>query len=193
MCVLTKNAISILLIFFFQNKLIYCQKKNIIKVDTVRWKDGSSSIDTYLNDTLIRRVGYSIDSNLLTESGGYIFGYNASYKLYYKNGKLSCEGVIINNKRDGLWVFWNEKGQRIYIKDYFDNGEKINAIYYEYYETGVLKVIKKYKGKATIIEKDPKIPDLFSVFETSENELIKTGEWIYFSEYGEVIERKKYD
>jgi hypothetical protein len=79
------------------------------------------------------------------------------------------------------------------VKEYSQKGNKINATYYEYYKTGALKAIKKYKGNAVRTEKHPKIPDLFSVIESTEKDLIKTGEWVYFSEYGEVIERKKYD
>lgn len=189
--ILKKQILFIYSYLFIFKSILFAQSNQNVRIDTTFFEKEGFFVHTYFNDSSVHVMGFNKDSTKKIEyNSTNSYGY---YKSWHKNGNLACEGVSINSINWGIWNFWNAKGQKICIKDYFDNGEKVNAFYYDYYETGVLKTIKKYKGKAKIIEKDSEIPDLFSIRESSEKDLIKTGKWIYFSEYGEVIKIKKYN
>lgn len=43
-----------------------------------------------------------------------------NYKVIYKNGKLKVKGNYTNNKRSGLWYFYNDEGQLLFIREYKD-------------------------------------------------------------------------
>ncbi|MES2725466.1 MAG: hypothetical protein V4643_00095 [Bacteroidota bacterium] len=190
-----KNIIIIFLLILigcFEN-CVYSQVKSKIRIDTTYFKkEGGFSIDTYKNDTLIHRFSYYNDSTKAAE-WGFFEGSQGYHKAWHKNGNLAYEGIVIHHVNVGIFTEWNENGQRTCVKDYNEKDSTIFAIYYKYYETGVLKSIKKYKGKATRVEADPSIKDLFIVIECGEDDLTKTGEWVFFSEFGEVINRINYD
>jgi antitoxin component YwqK of YwqJK toxin-antitoxin module len=174
--------VSIGLILF--NSSLFSQPKHIIKVDTIHWKDGGYTFDTYLNDTLIHRRSYFKDSTQEQVIGNY-YGSAGYYKQFYSNGNVKFERFEYNNEDFGIWIYWNELGQRSFVEDINDEDTTVIATYYEYFETGVLKSVKRYKGKLykLVKDKDGNTQRLYS----KKEELTKTGTWIYFSEFGELI------
>lgn len=173
----------------FFSTFLFSQPNLNIRVDTVRWKDGGYTLDTYLRDTLINRRSFFKDSTQEQINGDFR-GPSGYRKIWNKNGNLNFEGIQYNNEYIDLFIIWNEKGQRVTVYEFNEEDTIVKATYYEYYETGVLKSIKKYKGKTFNLVKDS-----FGVKQKVYNykeDLTKTGIWIYFSEFGEIIERKKY-
>lgn len=40
------------------------------------------------------------------------------YASFYPNGQMKSEGQFENNYRTGIWSLWNEKGEKIIVRDY---------------------------------------------------------------------------
>lgn len=185
-----KKLILLVMLSVVVSTCLFSQPIRNIRVDTVRWKDGSYTLDKYLNDTLIHRSSYFKDNTQEQIIGNYN-GSGGYYKQFYSNGNVKFEGFEYEGNWFGLWIFWNELGQRELVQDKNYEDNTIVETHYDYYETGVIKSISKYKGKLYNV-----VPDstgcVQRVFNKKEN-LTKTGVWLYFSEFGEIIDRKKYD
>ena len=177
------------MLFSLLTSFLYAQRQFITKVDTVHWEDGGYTFDTYLNDTLILRRSFFKDSTQKQVIGDFL-GSSGYYKQFYKNGNMYYERYHYDNKDMGIWVYWNELGQRAFVRDINDEDTTLVATYYEYYETGVLKSVKKYKGKLYRLVKDADGFEQKVYFK--KEDLTKTGTWLFFSEFGELIERKRH-
>lgn len=46
---------------------------------------------------------------------------HGKYLSYYKTGLKKTEGKYVEGKRDGIWKWWNEKGEVSYQLDYSAN------------------------------------------------------------------------
>jgi antitoxin component YwqK of YwqJK toxin-antitoxin module len=46
---------------------------------------------------------------------------HGKYVQYYPDGHVAIEGNFVEGKRDGLWVQYNERGEKI-AERYFENG-----------------------------------------------------------------------
>lgn len=46
---------------------------------------------------------------------------HGKYLCYYKDGKKKTEGKYVDGKRDGIWKWWNEKGEVSYQLEYSAN------------------------------------------------------------------------
>jgi len=64
-------------------------------------------------------------------------------KEYYSNGKLKYKVEKLNNKLDGITLFWDSRGNLINKVEY-SNG-KIHGKWIEYFKSGNIKSVTNYK------------------------------------------------
>ena len=84
--------------------------------------------------------------------------------MHYPNGRLKVKGVMINGKRDGLWISWYESGQEWSECNYKD-GQKDGSIV-AWHENGM----KRYEG----------------FYKNNQ----KVGKWTYWGLKGEVLKEE---
>ena len=61
---------------------------------------------------------------------------NSKVTKYYESGKPKAEGVVVNNKKEGQWIYYHENG-RIALKKTFIKGIE-NGEWLYYNEEGAL-------------------------------------------------------
>lgn len=76
--------------------------------------------------------------------GNYNSGYiNGEVKWYDVENNLITTGAFVNGKREGLWIWYNSKGD-VWKKIDYKNG-KIHGEYIEYHENGKVRTTQKYQ------------------------------------------------
>ena len=65
------------------------------------------------------------------------------FKAYHYNRQISAEGVIMDDKKDGTWKYYNEYGMLTSIETY-DEGMQ-TGIDYGYFDDGKLESMKKFE------------------------------------------------
>ena len=75
---------------------------------------GCAKVPSSYNDDLIYIDGYVLSK----ETGQ---PYSGDYVRFYDNGQKEMGGIITNGIRDGLWTYWNYKGQKIGEGSWIDN------------------------------------------------------------------------
>ena len=90
-------------------------------------------IEKYTKDSLgVSRLFY--DDGKIEQEGRFIkssqffkFGSNiqktGDWTFYYKNGVIEKKGKYLCDKKNGLWVYYNEKGEILRVI-FFDKGKK---------------------------------------------------------------------
>lgn len=114
-------------LFFMLFFLISCQEKNInlnndiseIKQETKTGK----SVEKYPNGIikikgdLVKGLRQGLwesyyENGVKWSESNYLFGLrNGTYKIFYPNGRLKIHGAYKNEKKSGIWYFYNEKGE----------------------------------------------------------------------------------
>lgn len=51
------------------------------------------------------------------------------FKQYYKNGKVAYEGGFVAGKKEGVWSFYNDKGEKKAEKFYQNGVEKAAPVH----------------------------------------------------------------
>lgn len=83
---------------------------------------------------------------------------NSKVTKYYESGKTKAEGVVVNNKKEGQWIYYHENG-RLALKKTFVKGIE-NGEWLYYNEQGDLTL---------------KVDDISNVDENSNLYLYKNG------------------
>lgn len=92
-------------------------------------------VATFVDDKPVGKVvRYTEEGKKISESSFNADG-SANVTYFHDNGNKASEGrYTINKKRDGLWVYYNERKVKVAAENY-SNG-KLNGTSYTYYENG---------------------------------------------------------
>ncbi len=141
-------------------------KSNVLTGESILFYENGQkrSVLEYRNDTLISINSYNQKGDLLYSQDAR--GDSLFYKIFYADGTLKREGLLVNNLNQGLWITYNSMGSKIeenYYRDdmlsgpqktFYPNGtvkeeyqsdsNKIEGIYKSYYQNGHLKIKGNY-------------------------------------------------
>lgn len=71
------------------------------------------------------------------------------WKYWHKNGQLACSGV---HNEDGLWVFWDEKGNKVHEQEYGYLNDEILTVWSNLKESGCSdKLIRSFKENIVVV------------------------------------------
>jgi antitoxin component YwqK of YwqJK toxin-antitoxin module len=118
------------------------------------------------------------------------------------SGESICylnRGHFVNGKKDGRWIYWNNKGLKISISDY-SNGKKIGGINldYFYHNHNQISNIFSYKGEKFnyLTNRDGRQVSYYSNGELRYDTIFKNGlangKWTGWYENGEIAHELNY-
>ena len=170
----------------------------------------------FVNDIPVGKFIYYYSTGIVRAEN--IFSENgkvAHVKLFHPGGKLMAEGKYVNEKKDSMWVFYDEEAVLL-AKENYSNGLKNGSskVYYrngqlseektwkmgkqegprtKYFEDGAVKykgqyINDKVEGKVTFYHQNGKV-DAEGVYVND----LKNGDWKYYKEDGTLIRTDKYD
>ena len=73
-------------------------------------------------------------------------GIVAESKVYYRNGNLLAEGKYVNQKKEGLWLFYSEPDNKLLSKENYQAGKLEGESISYYAETG--QILEKFTYSA---------------------------------------------
>jgi uncharacterized protein len=164
------------------NKLIYSGPyRNKIPVGIHRefGKDGKVSNAYIYNDN-----GLLISEGIVDEAGNY----NGRFRDYYPDKSIKDEGSYIDNRRTGVWKFYNSSGKVEQTGSY--NNGRPDGLWKWYYENGaILREEEYFQGQrdGTFTEYSP-TSDIVGQGQYSDGE--RNGDWKFKT--GEITEEGKY-
>ncbi len=88
-------------------------------------KPCSSSGDTSWNPPIPLEIKGNRQCHQAKQKDGKYLNHG-KYVEWYKNGSIAIEGEFKDGKKDGVWVQYNEKGQKILEKK-FRNGVEVSG------------------------------------------------------------------
>jgi antitoxin component YwqK of YwqJK toxin-antitoxin module len=221
---LMKMKSSILLCLLFLNVSLFAQEApnkldaagkkqgHWIKLDANKKKvyDGN-----FVNNKPVGKVSYYYESGIVKAEMNFSKNGTIAYaKLFHPGGKLMGVGKYVNEKKDSLWIYYDEE-EVLLSKETYINGVKngVSTVYYrtgqisetktwkngvldgpvtKYFESGQVKykgqcINGKVEGKVTYYHSSGKI-DAEGLYKND----LKEGEWKYFAEDGKVKRMDKY-
>lgn len=164
------------------NKLIYSGPfRNKIPVGVHRdfGKDGKVTNAYIYNDN-----GVLISEGIVDEAGNY----NGKFRDYYPGKVLKAEGSYIDNRRTGIWKFYNLQGKVEQTGSY--NNGRPDGLWKWYYENGsILREEEYFQGQrdGSYTEYSPE-GDITGQGQYSDGE--RNGDWKFKT--GEITEEGKY-
>ena len=118
-------------------------------------------------------------------------------KLYFENEALMAEGFYRNQKKDSIWMNYNERGELASGESYKNdklNGKKINYYLNDQLETGEQKVLS-----VTIYMDDLRDGAFKEYYPNGKMKMsgnfvkgLRTGEWLEYYNSGQVMSRVRY-
>lgn len=114
---------------------------------------------------------------------------NGKWKDLYPSGKILADGQYTDNRRTGLWKFYDEASEKVEQTGYYNNGRP-DGIWKWYYENGnLLREEEYFQGKRDgSYTEYSKTGEIIAQGQYSDDE--KNGNWKYKS--GNNIEEGKY-
>lgn len=118
-------------------EFFYDENGNIIRIDQYEHK----GMVVYLS----KKHYYDLVRYKLEE---YMFNKLIGEKFYWDNRQIKTEGLYIDNKKNGLWIYYNRYGQKISEEEYV-KGEVVFIIKYEYGENSekIKRITSNLKGE----------------------------------------------
>lgn len=96
--------------------------------------DSKKNLTHFFEDGYMKGIGKTENGVLL-----------GPWELFNKNGRFTAKGPFSSNgKRDGEWIWYNDKGKIREIAHYTDG--KLNGSNIQYYENGRQEIIANYRG-----------------------------------------------
>ncbi len=171
---------------------VFREAKYIKKIHIWEYKTEKEEILWYEDGKIYRKA----------EKNGEL--YHGKYEQYFKNGKISQEGIYENGYRTGIWKYYFFDGKIYLILEYKTSpvNEKIfypnsiygneNGNYKRFYPDGQLEeegtyLAGKYHGKRIQYYRNGNIR-MIGYY----NQGIKKGEWIIFNSAKKVIRKEIY-
>lgn len=133
--------------------------------------------------------------------------------MFHRNGEPRAMGLYLNEKRDSVWTFYNEKGVKVSTESY-QEGEKHGAVT-TYYPDGKKADIKYFENGLEqgewklFYEEDSSLrmhghfldgkwhgvftyyyPDGKPQFKGQYKQSLKTGIWVEYDEKGELLRKR---
>jgi antitoxin component YwqK of YwqJK toxin-antitoxin module len=115
---------------------------------------------------------------------------NGSYFEWYLNNNPKEEGSYKNDKKDLLWTYWNEFGERRFEE--WNNGELNDTFEFEYYQNGQVKEEPSYENGKKHGEWVRYFPDGTVGGTRSYKEGLKDGIWIDYYRSEQIAFEGKY-
>lgn len=109
---------------------------------------------------------------------------------FYENGVLKSVGYYNNNKKEGVWKFYNRDG-KLYSSGTFIN-DKMNGIWNNYFNNGTISALENYEngrqeGESKYFHSNGTVKEIGNF----KNDL-REGVWKTFSENGKLSSSGKY-
>ncbi|MCK7460658.1 MAG: hypothetical protein MZU84_00495 [Sphingobacterium sp.] len=80
-----------------------------------------------------------MSEGIVDEAGNY----NGKWKDLYPDGKVLAEGQYTDNRRTGLWKFYNQSAESLNRQDHYNNGRP-DGLWKWYYENGAILREEEY-------------------------------------------------
>lgn len=130
-----KNIIIIILILFSITSCVNnnLNKKNISKNDTtVANKDEIKYTPFLKGDTIKNNIVVTRYASGKVKSKGLIVNNKREghWIYWFENGNIWSEGDFINGKSNGIFTIYKENGEK-FLESFYDNGKKYRDIYYK--------------------------------------------------------------
>lgn len=121
----------------------------------------------------------------------------SSVKLYFENEALMAEGFYRNQKKDSIWMNYNNRGELVSGESYKNdklNGKKINYYLNDQLETGKLNVLSVTMYQDDMRDGAYKEFHPNGKMKMSGNYLkgLRTGEWLEYYNSGQLMSRVRY-
>ncbi|HQI46079.1 MAG TPA: hypothetical protein PLC59_08475, partial [Bacteroidales bacterium] len=116
---------------------------------------------------------------------------NGLFKTYYTNGNIASEVLYVEGKINGKAIFYYDSEEKtIRAEMTFNENEKIENLYTEYYENGEKKAILElengiFEGDASFYY-DSGILKMEGSYKNGE----KKGKWKYYTEDGNILDKE---
>jgi antitoxin component YwqK of YwqJK toxin-antitoxin module len=115
---------------------------------------------------------------------------NGTYFDWYVNANPKEEGSYKNNKKDILWTYWNEFGERRFEE--WSEGELLDSFEFEYYPNGQVKEEPSYENGKKHGEWVRYFPDGTVRGTSGYKEGLKDGVWIDYYRPEQIAFKGKY-
>lgn len=121
----------------------------------------------------------------------------STVKLYFENEALMADGFYRNQKKDSIWMNYNERGELVSLESYKNdklNGKKINYYLMDQLETGELHILSVTNYRDDI--RDGAFKEYYpnGKMKMSGNYVngLRTGDWLEYYSTGKEMSRVRY-
>ncbi len=196
--------VYIICLFFFQTSFAQVNQVDAKGLKQGLWQKSYPGSKIYMyegnfkDDKPVGKFVYKYQSGVVKAVIDNKPNSNVSFvKLYFENQALMADGFYRNQKKDSIWMNYNERGELVSGESYKNdklNGKKITYYLNDQLENGELKVLSVTIFKDDI--RDGVFKEYYpnGTMKMSGNYVngLRTGEWVEYYNTGQVMSRVLY-